>query len=121
MHGGSSDRSSASALSIADVAAAISALQSELLGVKTQMRESEAQNASLRETIVELTHENQLLKRRLFGNKRKTDRASLRGSARRISIAPHSLVRRGSVRCRGLDQLQGAPEGPGALSAATCA
>lgn len=33
------------------------------------MRESEAQNASLRETIVELTHENQLLKRRLFGNK----------------------------------------------------
>ena len=69
MHSGRSDGSSASTLSIADVAAAVSALQSELLGVKTQMRESEAQNASLRETIVELTHENQLLKRRLFGNK----------------------------------------------------
>ena len=69
MHGGSSDRNSVSALSIADIAAAVSALQSELLGVKTQMRESEAQNASLRETIVELTHENQLLKRRIYGNK----------------------------------------------------
>ena len=76
MHGGSSDRNSASALSIADIAAAVSALQSELLGVKTQMRESEAQNASLRETIVELTHENQLLKRRLFGNKTERTRAS---------------------------------------------
>ena len=69
MHGTSSDRSSVAALSIADVAAAVSALQIELVGVKSQMRESEAQNASLRETIVHLTHENQLLKRRMFGNK----------------------------------------------------
>jgi transposase len=40
-----------------------------LLGVKAQRREDEAQNSSLRQTIVELKHENQLLKRRLFGNK----------------------------------------------------
>lgn len=33
------------------------------------MRESEVQNESLRETIVNLTHENQLLKRRIYGNK----------------------------------------------------
>jgi transposase len=69
VHGGGSDKSSVATLSIADVAAAVSALQSELLGVKSQMRESDAHNASLRETIVQLTHENQLLKRRLFGNK----------------------------------------------------
>ena len=69
MHGVSSDRSSVATLSFAEVAAAVSALQIELVGVKSQMRESEAQNASLRETIVHLTHENQLLKRRLFGNK----------------------------------------------------
>lgn len=69
MHGTGLDRSSVATLSIADVAAAVSALQTELVGVKSQMRESEAQNASLRETIVTLTHENQLLKRRLFGNK----------------------------------------------------
>jgi transposase len=68
VHGASSDRGVAT-LSLADVAAAVSALQIELVGVKSQMRESEAQNASLRETIVHLTHENQLLKRRLFGNK----------------------------------------------------
>lgn len=69
MHGGSADKISVQTLPAADVAAAISALQSELLGVRIQMREGEAQNASLRQTIVELTHENQLLKRRLFGNK----------------------------------------------------
>jgi transposase len=69
VHGASSDNSSLAALSIADIAAAVSALQTELVGVKSQMREGEAQNASLRETIVHLTHENQLLKRRLFGNK----------------------------------------------------
>ena len=33
------------------------------------MRESELQNEALRETIVALTHENQLLKRRIYGNK----------------------------------------------------
>ena len=54
MHGGGSDGSSASTLSIADVAAAVAALQAELLGVKAQRREDEAQNASLRSTIVEL-------------------------------------------------------------------
>jgi transposase len=69
VHGASADKNSVSALSLAELAAAVSSLQVELVGVKSQMRESEAQNASLRETIVNLTHENQLLKRRIFGNK----------------------------------------------------
>src|SRR5688572_13088912 len=51
---------------MAELSAAVAALQVELVNVR---RESEAQNDSLRETIVQLTHENQLLKRRLFGNK----------------------------------------------------
>lgn len=49
MHSGSSDGSSASTLSIVDLAVAVSALQAELLGVKAQRREDEAQNASLRQ------------------------------------------------------------------------
>ena len=69
MHVPSADKDNVSALSLAELAAAVSTLQVELVGVKSQMREGEAQNASLRETIVNLTHENQLLKRRIFGNK----------------------------------------------------
>ena len=56
-------------MSLGDLAATVSAMQAQLVGVETRMRESEAQNASLRETIVNLTHENQLLKRRIYGNK----------------------------------------------------
>ena len=55
--------------SLAELAAAVSTLQVELVAVKSRLRESEAQNEALRETIVNLTHENQLLKRRLYGNK----------------------------------------------------
>jgi len=62
--------SSASAtLSLTELAAAVSALQVELVGVKSRLRESELQNEALSETIVNLTHENQLLKRRIYGNK----------------------------------------------------
>jgi transposase len=53
-------------MTVADLAAAVSALQVELVTVK---RESQIERASLRETIVNLTHENQLLKRRIYGNK----------------------------------------------------
>jgi transposase len=56
-------------LSLAELAATVSALQVQLVGVQSRMRESEVQNESLRETIVNLTHENQLLKRRIYGNK----------------------------------------------------
>jgi transposase len=42
------------------------AMQSELVGVKAAM---EAKVSSLEDTIANLAHENQLLKRRLFGNK----------------------------------------------------
>jgi chromosome segregation ATPase len=65
----SSDRSSAATLSMTELSAVVAALQVELVSVKSHVRESEAQNESLRETIVQLAHENQLLKRRLFGNK----------------------------------------------------
>jgi transposase len=56
-------------ISVAELAATVSALQVQLVGVQSRMRESEVQNESLRETIVNLTHENQLLKRRIYGNK----------------------------------------------------
>ncbi|HEY6880348.1 MAG TPA: IS66 family transposase [Polyangiales bacterium] len=55
--------------SLAELAATVSALQIQLVGVQSQVREHQAQNESLRETIVNLTHENQLLKRRIYGNK----------------------------------------------------
>jgi len=44
----------------------VATLQSELVGVKAALN---AKVASLEETIANLAHENQLLKRRLFGNK----------------------------------------------------
>jgi len=44
----------------------VAALQSELVGVKAALG---AKVSSLEETITNLAHENQLLKRRLFGNK----------------------------------------------------
>ena len=56
-------------MSVADLAAAVSALQFELVGVKARMHERETEVGSLRETVVSLTQENQLLRRRLFGNK----------------------------------------------------
>jgi len=46
----------------AELAAIVSTFQAELLAVK-------AQNESLRETLLNLSHENELLKRRIYGNK----------------------------------------------------
>ena len=63
-------------MSVADLAAAVSALQIELVGVKSRMRERDAEVESLRETIVNLTHENQLLKRRIYGNKTERSQTS---------------------------------------------
>lgn len=64
----------------AQLADLISALQVELVALKTQLRtqavESETRDASLRETIVNLTHENELLKRRLFGTKSERSQTS---------------------------------------------
>ena len=56
-------------MSMAELAATVSAPQVQLVGVQSRMTESEAQNESLRETIVNLTQENQLLKCRIYGNK----------------------------------------------------
>jgi transposase len=64
------------AMSMADLAAAVSALQVELVGVKSRMHERDTENESLRETIVNLTHENQLLKRRIYGNKTERSQTS---------------------------------------------
>lgn len=47
----------------------VSALQTEVLGIKTRLSERETQVDSLQETIVNLAHENELLKRRLYGTK----------------------------------------------------
>jgi transposase len=58
-----------SALSPAELSELVSTLQVELVGLKSRVAESEVQNASLRETILNLTHENELLKRRIYGNK----------------------------------------------------
>jgi transposase len=63
-------------ISVVDLAAAVSALQVELVGVKSRMHEREAEIGSLRETIVNLTHENQLLKRRIYGNKTERSQTS---------------------------------------------
>lgn len=62
--------------SLAELAATVAALQIQLVGVQSQMREREEQNDSLRETIVNLTHENQLLKRRIYGNKTERSQTS---------------------------------------------
>src|SRR5688572_27468677 len=70
------EQASASVLSLAELAATVSALQVQLVGVQSRMREGEVQNESLRETIVNLTHENQLLKRRIYGNKTERSQTS---------------------------------------------
>ena len=54
----------------------MSTLQSEMLGIKTRLNERDVQVDSLQETIVNLAHENELLKRRLFGNKTERLRTS---------------------------------------------
>ncbi|HWA74836.1 MAG TPA: IS66 family transposase [Polyangiaceae bacterium] len=47
----------------------VSTLQTEVLGIKTRLNERETQVDSLQEAIVNLAHENELLKRRLYGTK----------------------------------------------------
>jgi transposase len=63
-------------ISMGDLAAAVSALQVELVGVNSRLREREVETESLRETIVNLSHENQLLKRRIYGNKTERSQTS---------------------------------------------
>jgi transposase len=73
-------------ISVAELAARVSALQVQLVGVQSRMREAETQNDSLRETIVNLTHENQLLKRRIYGNKTERTQTS------ELQLSPGSLL-----------------------------
>jgi transposase len=73
-------------MSMAELAAAVSALQVELVGVKSRVRETETENESLRETIVNLANENQLLKRRVFGNKTE------RGQTSELQLALGNLL-----------------------------
>ena len=55
--------------SSAELALLFSALQVELVGLKSHVAERDIQIASLQETVLNLTHENALLKRRVYGNK----------------------------------------------------
>jgi len=66
---GAAPPESKSLLSADDLATLVSTLHSEMLGIKTRLNERDVQVDSLQETIVNLAHENDLLKRRLFGNK----------------------------------------------------
>jgi transposase len=72
--------------SIAELAAAVSALQVQLVGVTARVREGEVENQSLRETIANLANENQLLKRRMFGNKTE------RGQTSELQLALGNLL-----------------------------
>jgi transposase len=72
----SSTSESKSKLSADELAMLVSTLQTEVLGIKTRLTESETRNDSLQETIVNLAHENELLKRRLYGNKTERLRTS---------------------------------------------
>jgi transposase len=74
--GVSSTSESKSKLSADELAVLVSALQTEVLGIKTRLTERETQVDSLEETIVNLAHENELLKRRLYGNKTERLRTS---------------------------------------------
>jgi transposase len=64
------------AMSIVDLAVLVSALQVELVSVNSRLHEREIEIGALRETLVNLTHENQLLMRRLCGNKTERMRTS---------------------------------------------
>jgi transposase len=63
-------------LTPAELVALISALQVEVVSLKSRVTERDTQVDSLRETILNLTHENEILKRRLFGNKTERTRTS---------------------------------------------
>lgn len=63
-------------LSTDELARLVSTLQVEVLGLKMRFSESETRNESLEETVVNLTHENELLKRRIYGNKTEKTRTS---------------------------------------------
>lgn len=74
----SSTRSSESKprLSAEELATLVATLQSEVLGIKTRLTERETHIDSLEETIVNLAQENELLKRRIYGNKTERLRTS---------------------------------------------
>lgn len=65
--------STSSTLSAEEATRLVAALQSEMVGMKAALN---AKVASLEETIAGLAHENQLLKRRLFGNKTERNHTS---------------------------------------------
>lgn len=60
-------------LSVEELSALVSTIQTEMLAIKA---ERDTQVESLQQTIVNLAHENELLKRRLFGTKTERLRTS---------------------------------------------
>ena len=63
-------------LTSAELAALVSTLQVELVGLKSHVTERDVKLESLQATILNLTHENELLKRRIYGNKTERTRTS---------------------------------------------
>ena len=101
--------------SLAELAATVSALQIQLVGVQSQMREREEQNDSLRETIVNLTHENQLLKRRIYGNKTE------RGQTSELQLSLGSLLDAEKQLQKQLDEAVAKAKADGSAAAGTVA
>jgi transposase len=62
--------------SYAELSLLLRTLQAEVVASKVAIAELVAANASLRETVVNLSHENALLKRRIYGNKTEKLRTS---------------------------------------------
>ena len=56
-------------MSAAELTALVSGLQAEVVGLKSHVTERDTQIESLRETLLNLSHENELLRRRIYGNK----------------------------------------------------
>jgi hypothetical protein len=91
----------------------ITALQSELVGVKSELG---AKMASLEETIANLAQENLLLKRRLFGNKTERSHTSEAQLALGDLLAAESRLQKelDAAVAKAKEEAGAEPKGPGA-------
>ena len=100
-------------LSAEEVSRLITALQSELVGMKAEMG---AKMASLEETIANLAQENTLLKRRLFGNKTERSHTSEAQLALGDLLAAESQLQKelDAAVAKAKEEAGAEPERPGA-------
>lgn len=108
----SSKSQEANSPSAAELASLFSALQVELVGLKSHVAERDTQIASLQETVLNLTHENALLKRRVYGNK--TERAH----TNELQLALGDLLNDEKALQKQLDAAVAEAQGPGGDDAA---